>query len=141
MTKAVNLIRKQDLSHLATKAELARKADKIDLVEIKEAGPEIKFKDNTIFNGTEIVEILSISQLEKIEPDEMCQVNFTSGETPTQLTVNSNNEPVYWSGDDIDSDHGVFVPEANRRYVVIIYSDGESTRCVVQGVDVETGNE
>ena len=141
MDKAINLGRKQDLSHLATKAELAGKADKIHLVEVRGNNPKFEFEDNTIFNCTEIAETLYLGSLDKAEADEICQVNFTSGSTPTQLTVDSDNEPVYWSGDDIDFDHGVFVPEANRRYVVMIHSDGESTRCVVQGVDVETGNE
>ena len=135
MGKAINLGRKQDLSHLATKVELEGKEDKIVVIEIQETYPDVRFNDNTIFNCTEIAETLSI-RFDGVKPGELCQLNFTSGRTATELRVNTEYEyDVKWTGDDIDAQKGVFVPEVNRRYTVMLYSDGLNVRGVVSGVD------
>lgn len=90
-----------------------------------------EMKDNYIYNASELT-ALTITLPQSVGPDFISQVNFTSGSTPTTLTAPSG---IDWTGDDIGS-NGQFAPKENRRYVVMLYSDGVAVRGVVQAADV-----
>ena len=83
---------------------------------------------NTIYNCSEL-SALTITLPGTITADWACQVNFTSGTTPTSLTAPNT---IYWKGDDLTAD--VFVPVASKRYAVLFFTDGEDVRGIVQGV-------
>lgn len=61
--------------------------------------------------------------------DFFCDICFTSGTPPTALTVPADWK---WSGDHLSD--GVFVPQPNTRYRLVILSDGVFIRASVQGV-------
>ena len=86
--------------------------------------------DNAIYNAGEL-SALTITLPDLMDAGFISQVNFTSGSTATQLTAPNT---IVWTGDDLDD--GVFVPAANRRYVVMFHYDGVNVRGVVQGIDI-----
>lgn len=86
--------------------------------------------DNTIFNGSTL-STLTITNWSSPTVDYSCQVNFTSGTTPT--TVNSSD--IEWIGDNVSETVG-FVPRSNCRYTITFYYDGVSTRGCVQGISL-----
>lgn len=87
-------------------------------------------EDNAIYNAGEL-SALTITLPGLIDTGFISQFNFTSGSTATQLTAPNT---IVWTGDDLDD--GVFVPAANRRYVVMFHYDGVNVRGVVQGIDI-----
>lgn len=92
---------------------------------------EVELKDNTIYNARELI-VLTITVSATVDAAYISQVNFTSGIAETTLTAPND---IKWSGDDIDT-NGLFVPAANTRYIVMIYTDGTYMRGVVQAVDI-----
>ena len=83
---------------------------------------------NTIYDCGELT-ALTITLPATINADWACQVNFTSGTTPTALTAPNT---IKWKGDDLTA--GVFVPVASKRYAVLFFTDGVNVRGIVQAV-------
>lgn len=81
-------------------------------------GSTILLKSNTIFNGGSLAN-LTVSLPNTVAKDFVCQVNFSSGATPTTFTAPAG---LYFNGDACAS--GVFTPEANHRYCFLVISDG-----------------
>lgn len=84
--------------------------------------------NNTIYDCGELT-ALTITLPATINADWACQVNFTSGTTPTALTAPNT---IKWKGDDLTA--GVFVPVASKRYAVLFFTDGVNVRGIVQAV-------
>lgn len=84
--------------------------------------------NNTIYDCGELTD-LTITLPATINADWACQVNFTSGTTPTALTAPNT---IKWKGDDLTA--GVFVPVASKRYAVLFFTDGVNVRGIVQAV-------
>lgn len=106
------------------------KQDKTEIIRRYSSTLDQQMADNTIYNAGEL-SALTITLPDLIDAGFISQVNFTSGSTATQLTAPNT---IVWTGDDLDD--GVFVPAANRRYVVMFHSDGENVRGIVQGIDI-----
>ena len=60
-----------------------------------------------------------------------CEICFTSGDTPTALSVPAEWK---WFGDHLSD--GVFVPQCNNRYRLVVLSDGVYIRAAAEGVAV-----
>lgn len=90
----------------------------------------VALADNTIFNGSEL-STLAITNPSSPTVDFSCQVNFTSGATPTTVTASN----IEWFGDNVSETVG-FVPRANCRYTVMFMYDGSNIRGIVQGVSL-----
>ena len=58
-----------------------------------------------------------------------CELCFTSGSVPTSLTV---PEEWKWTGEHLSN--GVFVPQANFRYRLVVLSDGVFIRAAAESV-------
>ena len=82
------------------------------------AGGSLALANDTVFTGGEI-SALSIGLPANANAAFICEVDFTSGSTPTTLTYPSG---IKWTGDDLTSNE--FVPVASRRYNVIFWYDG-----------------
>lgn len=105
------------------------------LIPIERITPVVKLtnnafsvQDGTLYNGGEI------TRLEFIMPATIpvtftIQLNFTSGATPTNYIGTST--PINYEGDDCSG--GVFTPVANKRYQVLIASDGVNVNGYVIG--------
>lgn len=87
-----------------------------------------EFANNTIYNCSSLT-ALTITLPATLDIDWACQVNFTSGTTPTSLTAPNT---IKWKGDDLTAD--VFVPVASKRYAVLFFYDGVNVRGIVQGI-------
>lgn len=90
----------------------------------------VALADNTIFNGDEL-STLTITNPSSPTVDFSCQVNFTSGATPTTVTASN----IVWVGDNVSETVG-FVPRANCRYTVMFMYDGSNIRGIIQGVSL-----
>lgn len=90
----------------------------------------VALADNTIFNGDEL-STLTITNPTSPTVDFSCQVNFTSGATPTTVTASN----IVWVGDNVSETVG-FVPRANCRYTVMFMYDGSNIRGIIQGVSL-----
>lgn len=101
------------------------------IVEVATATMTQNVADNTIYNAGELTD-LTFTLPSTVGHGFLCQLNFTSGTTATQLTAPVG---IAWDGDDIDG-NGVFVPATSTRYVVMLYSDGVMVRGIVNGVAV-----
>lgn len=84
--------------------------------------------NNTIYNCGEMTS-LTLTLPASLTADWVCQLNFTSGTTPTSLTAPVT---IKWKGDDLTAD--VFVPVESKRYAVLFFYDGVSVRGIVQGI-------
>jgi len=93
----------------------------------------VPLEDNKIVNCTRSagVQILTISNPSTIDVDFSCEINFTSGDTPTVITASN----IVWLGDNVNENTG-FVPRANCRYTVDFTYDGSNIRGYVQGVSL-----
>ena len=101
------------------------KQDKTSVVSVKSIA--IALQNNIIYNANEL-ETLNISVTSSTSAaDFICQLNFSSGNIPTVLTLPKD---IKWLGDDTET--GTFIPSANARYVVIFYNDGLNLRAVTQ---------
>ena len=90
----------------------------------------VALADNTIFNGNEL-STLTITNPSSPTVDFSCQVNFTSGATPTTVTASN----IVWVGDNVSETVG-FVPRANCRYTVMFMYDGSNIRGIIQGISL-----
>lgn len=93
----------------------------------------VPLEDNKIVNCTRStgVQILTISNPSTIDVDFSCEINFTSGDTPTVITASN----IVWLGDNVNENTG-FVPRANCRYTIDFTYDGSNIRGYVQGVSL-----
>mgnify|MGYP007133744751 CR=1 FL=1 len=85
-----------------------------------------ELEDNTVYQASTLGS-LTITLPNGVTPDYISQINFTSGNTATTLTAQNT---IVWFGDDITND--VFVPTADKQYVVMFYYDGVNVRGAVQ---------
>ncbi len=75
-------------------------------------------------------EMRSLTLNADMEADTLfCEICFTSGSTPTTLSVPAEWK---WSGDHMSD--GVFVPQPNNRYRLVVLSDGVFIRAAAEGV-------
>lgn len=63
--------------------------------------------------------------------DFICEMCFTSGNTPTSLTVPADWR---WGGEHVSN--GTFVPLANTRYRLVVVFDGVFVRAAAEGVAI-----
>lgn len=110
-----------------TGMDLSRKQDRF-LVE--ELLSETTLKNNTIFRADE-KESVELLLPETLDYDFLCEVDFTSGETPTEFTM---LDSIKWTGDDIEDDS--FVPLSNKRYNLLFWYDGLYLKGIVKGVEL-----
>lgn len=66
---------------------------------------------------------------ETVADDFFCDLCFTSGSTPTALTAPAAWK---WSGEHLSD--GVFVPQPNMRYRLVVVSDGLFIRAAAEGI-------
>lgn len=74
--------------------------------------------NKTIFRANEMVSVELLIP-STIDNDFLCEVDFTSGATPTAFTM---VDTVKWTGDDLVK--GSLVPQANKRYNLLFWYDG-----------------
>lgn len=86
----------------------------------------VALADNTIFNGNEL-STLTITNPANPALDFCCQVNFTSGSTPTTVTASG----IIWRGSNVTQSG--FTPVANRRYAILFFYNGTAIIGLVQG--------
>lgn len=103
-------------------------SSKTIIVEVTDSTLTQELAGNTIYDCGELTD-LTITLPATINADWACQVNFTSGTTPTALTAPNT---IKWKGDDLTG--GVFVPVASKRYAVLFFTDGVNVRGIVQAV-------
>ena len=89
----------------------------------------ITLADNTIYNGA------TITAFEIVLPSTdiigfLCEIDFSSGATATTITYSNT---IKWLGDDLSD--GLFVPVANKRYMVVMSYDGSEYVAVVKGIE------
>lgn len=76
---------------------------------------------NTIYNGGELASV-TLTLPATVPVDFIAQVEFTSGATATTFTAPAS---LYFNGDACEG--GVFEPVANKRYCIMVISDGLNT--------------
>jgi hypothetical protein len=76
---------------------------------------------NTIYNGGELASV-TLTLPATVPVDFIAQVEFTSGATATTFTAPAS---LYFNGDACEG--GVFEPVANKRYCIMVISDGINT--------------
>lgn len=76
---------------------------------------------NTIYNGGELASV-TLTLPATVPADFIAQVEFTSGATATTFTAPAS---LYFNGDACEG--GVFEPVANKRYCIMVISDGVNT--------------
>lgn len=86
----------------------------------------VELATNTIYNGAEL-QGLSIT-FPTVDLKYTSQLNFTSGASATSFTA---PDDIKWAGDSIVK--GAFVPEINKRYVILFYYDGVNICAIVRG--------
>lgn len=106
---------------------------KQDKVTISTTTGTVALADNTIFNGDEL-STLTVTNPSNPTVDFLAQVNFTSGSTPTVISV-TGDVPVIWSGDNVNENTG-FQPRANCRYSIVFTYDGVNWRGLISGVSL-----
>ena len=82
---------------------------------------------NTIYNGGELSSV-TLTLPATVPADFIAQVEFTSGAIATTFTAPAT---VIFEGNDCSN--GVFTPLANKRYSVMVYSDGVNVIGLVMG--------
>lgn len=76
---------------------------------------------NTIYNGGTLASV-TLTLPNSVPADFIAQVEFSSGATSTTFTAPAT---LYFNGDACDG--GVFTPVANKRYCIMVISDGVNT--------------
>lgn len=99
---------------------------KQDKVTISTTTGTVALTDNTIFNGDEL-STLTITNPANPTLDFCCQVNFTSGATPTTITASG----IIWRGSNVTQSG--FTPVANKRYAILFFYNGAAIIGLVQG--------
>ena len=108
--------------------------EKTKITTIDNATATIVLTDNTIFNCTTSLTSLAFTLPTEDSVDFNCQVNFTSGSTPTTAPTTTSGT-IKWIGDNVNEANG-FVPRANCKYTIVFYYDGTNYRGVVQGISL-----
>lgn len=108
--------------------------EKKAVIDIFYAFGYIFLTDGHIYSGNTAISAISVFQPnETYDQSFLCQVNFVSGPSGTTFTTSNT---IKYIGDDCESSY-VFVPVANKRYVIIFYTDSNlSIIGVVKGVSV-----
>lgn len=106
--------------------DVSGKADKTSVVTPTGSSVTQELADNTIYQASTLSS-LTITLPNGLTPDYISQINFTSGSTATTLTAPNT---IVWFGDDLTNN--VFVPTADKQYVVMFYYDGVNVRGAVQ---------
>ena len=98
------------------------------------SGDTIALADKYLYNSTSNITALTLSA-PTVDERYMSQVNFSSGGTATTLTY-PNTFKVLDGCDDVQVVNGVktFVPVANKRYQLFVFSDGVNTIIFGKGV-------
>ena len=98
------------------------------------SGDTVALADKYLYNSTGNITALTLST-PTVDVRYMSQVNFTSGSTATTLTY-PNAFKVLNGCDDVQVVNGVktFVPVANKRYQLFVFSDGVNTIIFAKGV-------
>lgn len=98
------------------------------------SGDTIPLEDKYLYNSTSNITALTLSA-PTVDVRYMSQVNFSSGGTATTLTY-PNTFKVLDGCDDVQVVNGVktFVPVANKRYQLFVFSDGVNTIIFGKGV-------
>ena len=113
---------------------LVNKQYKPTLIDITGLSVPLSVADNCIYNGGEFATLTFQKPLNAFTTDYAAQVNFTSGSTPTIISV-TGDIPVVWSGDNVNENTG-FQPRANCRYSVMFTYDGVNWRGLISGVSL-----
>ncbi|MBO4622369.1 MAG: hypothetical protein J5691_00645 [Bacilli bacterium] len=113
---------------------LANKQYKPTLIDITGLSVPLSVADNCIYNGGEFATLTFQKPLNAFTTDYSAQVNFTSGSTPTIISV-TGDVPVVWSGDNVNENTG-FQPRANCRYSIMFTYDGVNWRGLISGVSL-----
>jgi len=97
------------------------------------SGDTIPLDDKCLYNSTSNITALTLSA-PTVDERYMSQVNFSSGGTATTLTY-PNTFKIYDGCDDVQVVNGVktFVPVANKRYQLFVFSDGVNTIIFAKG--------
>ena len=98
-------------------------------------------KDNTIYVYKGALPELYFDLTGSFSPDYTFSINFTSGETPTEVSYTSSGI-INWVGTDCTLKDGmsIFSPVANKRYNIVIYFDGITFVGCVNGFTPATVN-
>ena len=80
----------------------------------------VELASNTIYNGGELASV-TLTLPATVPADFITQVEFSSGSTPTSFTAPA---ALYFNGDACDG--GILTPVANKRYCIMIISDGSN---------------
>ena len=107
-----------------TLARLEDIPEDLQTVELVDSSVELDI--NTIYNAGEMAS-LSIT-FPTVDVRYTSQLNFTSGTTATAFTA---PDDIKWDGDSIVE--GAFVPEINKRYVILFYYDGVNICAIARG--------
>ena len=107
-----------------------QKADKATLTNVSGTTPSVTLANNTIFTATSTLTSLTLALPASNVNDFVCQINFTSGSTPTVI----GGAAIKWLGD--NASETSFVPRANCRYTIVFYYDGTNYRGMIQGVSL-----
>lgn len=112
--------------------QLNNKQYKSALIDISSLSVPLSVADNCIYTGDELATLTLQQPLNALTTDYEAQVNFTSGSTPTVVTV---NDPIVWLGDNVNEDTG-FQPRANCRYSIVFTYDGVNWCGMIRGVSL-----
>lgn len=104
-------------------------AEKETTIQMLSATDSITLADNTIYNGGEITS-LNIALPSTATLGFLCEIDFSSGATASTLSYPNT---IKWLGDDLEN--GVFVPQASKRYMVVISYDGNEYVAIVKGIE------
>ena len=98
-------------------------------------------KDNTIYVYKGALPELYFNLTGSFSPYYTFSINFTSGETPTEITYTKSGI-INWVGTDCTLKDGmsIFSPVANKRYNIVIYFDGITFVGCVNGFTPATVN-
>lgn len=97
--------------------------------------------DNYIVTYSNEATSITFELTGSFSPTYNCQINFTSGETPTEIAYTSTGI-INWVGTDCKLQDGksIFTPSANTRYNIVIYFDGNTFVGCVNGFTPATIN-
>lgn len=115
----------------AVMRELPYRAEIIpwNLRRVENLSSAINLEHKLLYRAGELAELTL--RLDSPQDDLFCELCFTSGSTPTALTAPAEWK---WSGDHLSG--GVFVPQSNTRYRLVVLSDGLFIRAAAEGIAI-----
>ena len=96
------------------------------------ATDSITIADNTIYEGGTQTALTVAVPSSGMDVDFVSQICFKSGATATTFTQTAGD--IVWDENSVDLDDGVFVPEANKNYTIIIFYNGFNFIGISEGV-------